>query len=333
MEAEKQAASLGRHAALQAARDRFYKGDIAREMAAFSEQNGGLFRYEDFAGYSAIVEKPVSVDYRGYQVLKNPSANQGPAELFALNILETFDLQALGHNSPAYIHVGIESIKLAFADREYLADEQFVKIPWQQLLSKEYAAGRRQLIDPDKASSEFRQGKIESFAHPADIDFVDQDGDGGDTSYLCIVDQHRNVVSFTPSLHTGYGTCVAMGELGFTFNCRGDYFSLVPGHPNALAPGKRPRSTLQSTLVLQDGKPFLVLGSPGGDDQCLRTLQTLLNVVDFHMHVQQAIEAPGGRRVASRSRISPTRCTRPKPRSRRGCRRPYARHCGKKAIS
>ena len=292
VEAEQEAAAGGRRAALKAARDRFYKGDIAREMAEFSEQNGGLFRYEDFAAYSAIVEEPVSVDYRGYQVLKDRSANQGPAELFALNILETFDLKALQHNSAEYIHAGVEAIKLAFADREYLGDDRFIKIPWETLLSKEYAAQRRRLIDPDKACFEFRQGEIESFAHPADIDYAGPEGDGGDTSYLCIIDQHRNVVSFTPSLHTGYGTCVAMGELGFTFNCRGDYFSLVPGHPNALAPGKRPRSTLQSTLVLKDGKPFLVMGSPGGDDQCLRTLQTFLNMVEFGMNVQQAIEAP-----------------------------------------
>lgn len=292
VEAEQRAAAGGRRAALKAARDRFYRGDIAREMARFSEENGGLFRYEDFASYTAIVEKPLSTDYRGCQVLKNPSANQGPAELFALDILETFDLRALKHNSAEYIHAGVESIKLAFADREYLGDELFVKIPWETLMSQGYAAQRRQLIDMDKASSVFRQGTIESFSHPADIDLSEAEGDGGDTSYLCIVDQQRNVVSFTPSLHTGYGTCVAMGELGFTFNCRGDYFSLVPGHPNALAPGKRPRTTLQSTLVLKEGKPWLAMGSPGGDDQNMRTLQTLLNVVDFGMNVQQAIEAP-----------------------------------------
>ena len=271
VEAEQEATAGGRRAALKAARDRFYKGDIAREMAEFSEQQGGLFRYEDFATYGAIVDEPVSIDYRGYQVVKDRSANQGPAELFALNILETYDLRALQHNSAEYIHAGAESIKLAFADREYLGDDRFIRIPWETLLSKEYAAQRRQLIDPDKACFEFRQGEIESCAHPVDIDYAQPGGDGGDTSYLCIIDQDRNVVSFTPSLHTGYGTCVAMGDLGFTLNCRGDYFSLVPGHPNALAPGKRPRSTLQSTLVLKNGQPFLVMGSPGGDDQCLRT--------------------------------------------------------------
>ncbi len=290
--AEKAASPNGRHAGLKAARDLFYCGDIAREMAAFSEQQGGLFRFDDFAKYHAIVEEPVSVNYRGYEVLKNRSATQGPAELLALNILETYDLKSLKHNSPEYVHAGIEAIKLAMADREYLGDEAFVKIPWQTLLSKEYAAQRRRMIDPDHASLDLRPGGIESYTHPSDVRYADEKGDGGDTSYLCIVDQNRNVVSFTPSLHTGYGTCVAMGELGFVFNCRGDYFSLVPGHPNALAPGKRPRSTLQSTLVLKDGRPHIVLGSPGGDDQCLRTLQTLVNILDFGMNVQQAIEAP-----------------------------------------
>jgi gamma-glutamyltranspeptidase / glutathione hydrolase len=205
VDAERAAKREDRSAALKAARDRFYRGDIAREMAEFSEQNGGLFRYEDFATYGAIVEEPVSISYRGLQVLKDRSANQGPAELFALNILETHDLQALQHNSAEYIHAGVEAIKLAFADREYLGDDRFVNIPWETLRSKEYAAQRRQLIDPARASFEFREGTIPSFEHPTAIDDGPRSGDGGDTSYLCIIDQARNVVSFTPSLHTGCG--------------------------------------------------------------------------------------------------------------------------------
>src|SRR5436190_23415766 len=118
VEAEKASASKGRHEALRAARDRFYKGDIAKTMAEFSEKNGGLFRYEDFAGYTAKVETPVSTTYRGYEIYKNPSASQGPAELFALNILEGFDLKAMKHNSAAFIHTSAEAVKLAFADRE-----------------------------------------------------------------------------------------------------------------------------------------------------------------------------------------------------------------------
>ena len=300
VEAEQQQAGQGRRAALKAARDRFYKGDIARAMATFFQENGGLYRYEDFAGYSAKVETPVSVDYRGYRVYKNPSASQGPAELFALNLLEGFDLKALGHNSVDYIHTSAEALKLAFADREkYLGDMDFIHIPYAGLLSKDYARERRRLIDADRASFELRPGTPEQFTsdsarldRPWDITLEGDVDHAGDTSYIAVVDQDRNMVSFEPSLHSGFGTGVVVGDLGFIFNCRGDYYSLVAGEANALEPGKRPRSTLQSTLVMKDGEPYMVLGSPGGDDQIMRTMQTLLNMVDFGMNVQQSIEAP-----------------------------------------
>src|ERR671922_862565 len=123
-------------------------------------------------------------------------------------------------------------------------------------------------------------------------DIGEADYSEGDTSYLAVIDKDRNMVSFEPSLHSGFGTGVVMGETGIIFNCRGDYYSLVPGEANALEPGKRPRSTLQSTLVLKDGEPFMITGSPGGDDQVMRTIQTLMNVVDFGMNIQQAIESP-----------------------------------------
>jgi gamma-glutamyltranspeptidase/glutathione hydrolase len=299
VEAEKQSTSKGRHEALRAARDRFYKGDIAKAMAEFSEKNGGLFRYEDFATYSAKLETPVSTNYRGYDVYKNASASQGPAELFALNILEGFDLKAMKHNSAAFIHTGAEAIKLAFADREkFLGDMDFITIPYEGLLSKAYAAERRTLIDPDHASLDMRPGNPSKFMKGTAVDppvTFSTEGDAdhvGDTSYLGVVDKDRNMVSFEPSLHSAWGTGIVMGDLGFILNCRGDYYSLVPGEANALAPGKRPRSTLQSTLVLKDGQPFMILGSPGGDDQVMRTMQTLINVIDFGMNVQQAIEAP-----------------------------------------
>ncbi|MEB2360412.1 MAG: gamma-glutamyltransferase [Bryobacterales bacterium] len=300
VEAERQAAGGGRKAGLRAARDRFYKGDIAREIAAFSQEKGGLFRYEDFASYSAKVEEPVSIEYRGYAVFKNPSATQGPAELFALNILEGYDLKAMGHNSADYIHTSIEAMKLAMADRDtYLGDMDFIQIPYKALLSKRYAGERRKLIEKDKASLEFRPGDAglympdgKSIQRPRDLTLRGDGDHEGDTSYIAVVDDERNAVSFTPSLHSGYGTKVAIGNLGFFLNCRGDYFSLVPGHANALEPGKRPRSTLQSTMVLKDGKLFLLAGSPGGDDQCARTMQTFLNIVEFGMNPQRAIEAP-----------------------------------------
>ena len=301
VEAEKEAAPQGRLAGLKAARDRFYKGDIAQEMARFSEANGGLFRYEDFASYTAKLEEPVSIDYRGYTVYKNASASQGPAELIALNLLEGYDLKKMGLNSADYIHTSAEAMKLAMADRDtYLGDMDFIKIPYAALLSKQYAAERRKLIDPAKASLEFRPGDVTGFAgpgfpsfdRPRDVTTHGNADHAGDTSYIAVVDRARNMISFTPSLHSAFGTKVVMGSLGFIFNCRGDYYSLVEGHANALAPGKRPRSTLQGTLVMKDGQPFMITGSPGADDQCMRTMQTLLNVVDFGMNVQQAIEAP-----------------------------------------
>ncbi len=300
LDAEKRAAAEGRRAALRAARDEFYQGSIAREMARFSEDNGGLFRYEDFARYSAKIEEPVWTDYRGYRVYKNPSACQGPAELIALNLLEGYDLKPMEHNSAAYIHTSIEAMKLAFADRDkYLGDGDFVAIPYPGLLSKEYARERRTLIDAERASLELRPGEPERFItgaapleRPIDVTYDGRGDHEGDTSYIVVVDRDRNMVSFTPSLHSGYGTKVVMGELGFSFNCRGDYYSLVAGSANALAPGKRPRVTLQSTIVTRDGEPWLATGSPGGDDQCQRTIQTFLNLAEFGMNLQQAIEAP-----------------------------------------
>jgi gamma-glutamyltranspeptidase/glutathione hydrolase len=300
VESEKQNMSKGRHEALKAARDRFYKGDIAQEFAKFSEENGGLFRYEDFANYKAEIEEPVSINYRGYRIYKNPSASQGPAELITLNLLEGYDLKSMGHNSAQYIHTTAEALKLAFGDREkYLGDMDFIKIPYDGLLSKDYAGERRKLIDPEHASLELRPGSPEKYMKGTAMlnrpVAVNLDGDAdhmGDTSYIAVVDKDRNMVSFEPSLHSSFGTGVVMGNTGIIFNCRGDYYSLVPGEANALEPGKRPRSTLQSTLVMKDGQPFMVLGSPGGDDQVMRTMQTLLNMIDFGMNIQQAIEAP-----------------------------------------
>ena len=299
--AEKQASGQGRLAGLKAARDLFYKGDIAREMGKFSEDNGGLFRYEDFASYTAKLEEPVSTNYRGYTVYKNASSSQGPAELFALNILEGYDLKKMGLNSADYIHTSVEAIKLAMADRDtYLGDMDFIKIPFSGLLSKDYASARRALIDPAKSSLDFRPGDVTNYAgqdykpvtYTQDVDMHGGASHEGDTSYIAVVDKARNLISFTPSLHSAFGTKVVIGNLGFIFNCRGDYYSLVEGHANALAPGKRPRSTLQGTLVMKDGKPYMVTGSPGADDHVMRTIQTLLNMVDFGMNMQQAIEAP-----------------------------------------
>jgi gamma-glutamyltranspeptidase/glutathione hydrolase len=252
---------------LRAARDLFYKGEIAGN-GSLLRGNGGLFRYDDFAAYEAKVEESVSTTYRGYEVHKNPSANQGPAELFMLNLLEGYDLKSMGHNSADYVHTAVEAVKLAMADRDkYLGDMNYIRIPYAGLLSRDYAGARRKLIDPKNASLEFRPGEVEKFApgfepteRPRDLTTSGGADHEGDTSYLTVVDSQRNGVSFTPSLHSGFGTKVVMGDLGFTFNCRGDYFSLVPGHANASA-RQTARSTLQSTIVLKDGALFLTTGA------------------------------------------------------------------------
>jgi gamma-glutamyltranspeptidase/glutathione hydrolase len=300
VEAEQENRAKGRHEALKAARDRFYKGDIAQALAAFSEANGGLFRYHDFAEYNAVVETPVSIDYRGYRIYKNPSASQGPTELIALNLLEGYDLKALGHNSSDYIHISAEAVKLAMADREkFLGDMDFITIPYGGLLSKDYARERRALIDLQKASLDLRPGAPDKFEiNPQSVGGlvrINLEGNAshdGDTSYIATVDKDRNMVSFVPSLHSPFGTGVVMGDTGIIFNCRGDYYSLTRGEANSLEPGKRPRSTLQTTLVTNDGQPFMITGSPGTDDQIMRTMQTFLNIIEFGMNIQQAIEAP-----------------------------------------
>ncbi|NLK00988.1 MAG: gamma-glutamyltransferase family protein [Clostridia bacterium] len=281
---------------LKAARDAFYKGDIAKKFAEFSEQNGGLFRYEDFAEFSVRIEDPVKVNYNGYDVWANASATTTPTTLFWLNILKQYDLKELGHNSAEYLHVLTESAKLAYADREaYLADMDFVDIPFDVLLSDKYAEDRKKDIDPEKAMGLGTPYKISGFSGKValnDDPYPDYDLHEGDTSYLCIVDKDRNMVSFMPSLHSSFGCGVVMADTGIIFNCRGDYFSLDKDHPNSLQPHKRPRVTLAPVLLTKDGAPYMVIGSPGGDDQPQRVAQCIVNMVDFGMNVQDAIEAP-----------------------------------------
>lgn len=298
IETERAHAHLGREAAIMAARDRFYKGDIAREMAEFSESVGGLFRYDDFAEFSVEVVEPVCIDYRGYQVWASPTASQGATVLFWLNLLRGYDLKSLGHNSVEYIHLMHETLKLAYADREaYLSDWNFDPIPYDVLLSEEYAAERRKLVDMTKAINEMRPGNVAYFKPAASAtnacscsDDISEYYMG--TSYLSVADSEGNMVSFKPSTHTSFGTGVAMGTTGVIFNCRGCPFSFDENKITVIEPRKRPRSTLIATLVTKDGKPFMVLGSPGGDDQPQREVQTIVNIIDFGMNPQDAIEAP-----------------------------------------
>lgn len=297
VEAEDNAAGQGRQAALKAARDRFYKGDIARAMADFSEANGGLFRYNDFADYSVKVEEPVSIDYRGYEVYKNPSANQGPSELFTLNILRGFDLRSMGHNSADYIHTVLEALKLAFADRHaYYGDPDFVDVPMAGLLSREYADVRRREIDMLRANPEMPTAG-DPWAHQnGGVRYGAKQPEAvagplsADTSYICAVDRWGNGFSATPS--DGFGGAPIAPGLGFMVSARGAQSWLDEDHPCSLEPGKRPRLTPNPAMAFKDGKPWLPFGTPGGDVQPQSMVQLFLNVAEFGMDVQQAIEEP-----------------------------------------
>jgi gamma-glutamyltranspeptidase / glutathione hydrolase len=298
--AERRAASLGRHKALIAARDYFYKGPIARRISDFSEANGGLIRASDFATFRAGVEEPTSVNYRGYQVYKTGFWAQGPAMLEMLNVLEAVDLRAMKHNSADYVHTLVETMKLAFADRDrYYGDPEFTRVPGAELLSKDYAAKRRSLIDPKRASLEHRPGDpMNKKALPGITPQPALTGESrvpeaeraNDTTCVNVIDKDGNLFSATPS--GAWLPAVIAGDTGVLMGQRLQSFLLEEGHPNVLQPGKRPRVTLTPTLVLKEGRPFMVLSTPGGDNQDQSLLQVLLNLIEFSMNVQEAIEAP-----------------------------------------
>ncbi|MGA2737272.1 MAG: gamma-glutamyltransferase family protein [Bryobacteraceae bacterium] len=274
---------------LQAVRDYFYKGPIAHEYDKFCARNGGLIAYEDMAGFHAETDTPRTGTYRGYEIFKPGFWSQGPVMIETLNLLESYDLRAMGHNSPTYIHTLVEAIKLAFADRDrYYGDPKFSKIPEETLLSKDYAAERRKLIDPNHASLEHRPG---TFGGPLSMPASTESTIAArDTTCVNVVDRDRNMFSATPS--GGWLPSVIAGDTGLAMSERMQTFVLTPGHPNQLAPGKRPRVTLSPMLVLKDGKPFLAMSTPGGDLQDQTLLQVLLNIVEFNMSPQEAIEAP-----------------------------------------
>ena len=278
-----------RAAKIRAVHDLFYKGSIAKRIAAFSESSGGLIAYEDLANFHAETDEPRSTSYRGYVVSKPGFWTQGPVMIEALNILEGFDLKAMGHNSPQYLHTVLEAVKLAFADRDrFYGDPKFSKIPEEILLSKSYAAERRKLIDPSHASMESRPGNIPGSAAPTGSQ--GSSGNINDTTCVDVMDGHGNAFSATPS--GAWLPSVIAGDTGMPFSTRLQSFVLTPGHANQLAPGKRPRVTLSPTLVTKDGQPYLALSTPGGDNQDQALLQVLLNILDFNMTPQEAVEAP-----------------------------------------
>jgi gamma-glutamyltranspeptidase/glutathione hydrolase len=278
-----------RSAKLRAVRDYFYKGPLAERMASFCAKNGGLITYDDLAKFHADVDTPRTTAYRGYEVYKPGFWTQGPVMLEALNILEGFDLKSMGHNSPEYLHTVIETVKLAFADRDrYYGDPKFSQIPENTLLSKEYGAERRKLIDTQHASMEHRPG-----AFGGKIAMPSGGGSSAgvqDTTCVNVVDRMGNVFSATPS--GAWLPSVIMGDTGVPLGTRLQTLLVTPGHPNQLQPGKRPRVTLSPTMVLKDGQPFLALSTPGGDNQDQALLQVLLNIIEFGMSPQEAVEAP-----------------------------------------
>jgi len=305
--AEEAAKHKGRVAGIEAARDVFYKGEIAERIVRFITDNpvenasgsahAGLLSYADMAEWRATIEKPVSLTYRGLEVHKCSSWTQGPVFLQQLAILEGFDLKAMDHNSADYLHTWIECAKLAFADREaYYGDPAFDDVPFDVLLSKDYAAQRRALISA-QASRELRPGDVGRGA-PDYVTFNVRENNRqaldayiGDTTHLDAVDRDGNMVAATPSGGWIPSSPVIAG-LGFPLGTRGQMFYLNPQRPNALAPRKRPRATLTPSLVTRDGEPWMVFGTPGGDCQDQWTLQFFLNHVDFGMDIQEALDAP-----------------------------------------
>ncbi len=291
LDAEAGAHHGGRAAGVRAAVERFYRGDLAREIVAHSEAHGGLLALEDLATFTTPIEEAASRAYRGAIVFKCGPWSQGPVFLQQLALLEGFELRAMGHNSAAYLHTLVEVAKLAFADREaYYADPEFVAVPLEQLLSARYAALRRALIDPARASTELRPG--DPRAMRAELGAAIQLRSwGAGTTHVDAADRQGNLIAITPSGAWLRSSPVA-DALGFPLGTRMQTFYLDEGHPNALAPRKRPRTTLTPSLAVTRDGSWIAFGTQGGDQQDQWTLQFFLNVVEFGMDLQQAIEAP-----------------------------------------
>lgn len=257
----------------------FYRGPLAEALIAALEKEGAILAMEDLAACKAEVLDPVQVDYRGYTVFEQPPVSQGHLLLQELAIAEGYDLASTGPESAEAIHTMVECKKLAFADRlRYMGDPAWVRVPIKRLLSKEYASIRRKSIDPQHAIVTAAPGVMASA--------------GADTTHHALIDAEGNAVTMIQSLFKSFGSGVVAGETGITMNNRLANFFLDPAHPNALAPGKRTVHTLNTYMVFKDGRPFLVAGTPGADDQVQTNFQVICNMVDFGMNLQEAIEAP-----------------------------------------
>ncbi len=282
-------------------RDALYTGEIADKIDAFMSANGGFLRKSDFEKHTSTWIEPVSVNYRGYDIFELPPNGQGIATLQILNILEGFDLRAMGRNSPETLHTMIEAKKIAWADRaKFYADPDFAKIPLAGLLSKQYAAERRRLIDPNHAAKTVGAGTPQNGAdaspRSAGISARGRAGsssliDQGDTIYMCTADDEGNMVSLIQSNYRGMGSGIVVPGLGFMFQDRGELFSMDPHHANVYAPGKRPFHTIIPGFVMKDGKPWEAFGVMGGGMQPQGHVQVLTNQIDFGLNVQEAGDA------------------------------------------
>lgn len=272
----------------------FYDGPVARRIIQFANEHPtkdatGMFHRsllstDDLSQYHSRIEQPVSIGYRGLTVHKCGPWTQGPVFLQQLRLLQGYDLPRLGHNTVDYVHTLIEVAKLAFADREeYYGDPQFADVPLRRLLSRRYAEVRRRLINPRRASMKLQGGILPR--EPG------RTASSGDTTHIDVVDSEGNMVSATPSGGWFWSSPIVKG-LGFALGTRAQMFSLKRGHPNSIAPGKRPRTTLTPTIVTAKGLPVMAFGTPGGDQQDQWSLQFFLNFVEFKMNLQQAIDAP-----------------------------------------
>jgi gamma-glutamyltranspeptidase/glutathione hydrolase len=315
VDAERAAKGKGRAAAIVAARDRFYKGDIAAEMVAFLQKHGAPFDAGDFAEYYARIEEPAKTTYRGYTVYKHGFGSQGPVLLQALNILENFDLHAMGYASADYLHTVTEALKLAYADRDtYYADPTFVQVPGEGLLSKAYAKERAALIDPKRASTSFIAGdplkydskvKQWTFWKANVTDGATPRTRSGDeentpevvkdTTHMAVIDKDGNIFDVTPSGGWVPGA-VILGDTGIGMSVRGEQFWLDKTRANQIRPHARPRYTLTPSMVFKGDVPMMGLGTPGGDNQDQTILQALLSIVDFwddwYPNLHAALERP-----------------------------------------
>jgi len=259
-------------------RETLYEGDLARAIVAFSQAYDGLLTEKDLAGYHAHWTEPISASYRGYEVYEMPPNSSGHVLLQELNMVEQFDLQALGCNTAESIHLMVEAKKLAFADREkFVADPRWLDIPLEGMLSKAYAVERARRINLDRAATDIPPGVPEQFE---------------DTTCFCVADRWGNAVCLLQSIQSGFGSSLIAGDTGILLNNRMTYWHLEANHPNCLMPGKRVRHTMNPVIVTKENKPFLICGTPGADTQVQTNLQLVTHIIDFGMNPQEAVEAP-----------------------------------------